>query len=98
MIGFTRRPQPLDIDDTIELLVTDPHQRPASFPFEREIRLFQFKIWIYFPETEMVHMAGRIVGTLYLMRLTSGIPVESLRPTPPRILSSTDYQRLFKSH
>jgi hypothetical protein len=70
MIGFTRRPQPLDIDDTIKLLATDPRQRAASFPLEREIRLFQFKTWIYFPETEMVHMAGRIVGTLYLMRLT----------------------------
>jgi hypothetical protein len=36
MIGFTRRPQPLDVDDTIELLATDPGQRAASFPFERE--------------------------------------------------------------
>jgi hypothetical protein len=97
MIGFPQRPQPLDIDDTVKLLITDPRQRAASFPFEREIRLFQFKTWIYFPETEMVHMAGRIVGTLYLMHLASGIPVRSVRPIPPRILSSTDYQRLFKS-
>jgi hypothetical protein len=97
MIGFTRRPQPLDIDDTIKLLVTDPRQRAASFPFEREIRLFQFKTWIYFPETEMVRMAGRIVGTLYLMHLASGISVESLRHVPEKILSSTDYERLFEN-
>jgi hypothetical protein len=96
MIGFTRRPQPLDIDDTIKLLATDPRQRAASFPLEREIRLFQFKTWIYFPETEMVHMAGRIVGTLYLMRLAHGIPFNSLRNVPEKILSSAEYQRLFK--
>jgi hypothetical protein len=96
MIGFSRRPTTLDIDDTVELLVTDPRKRPASFPFEREIRLFQFKTWIYFPESEMVRMAGRIVGTLYLMRLAHGIPVSSLRSVPEKIISTADYQRLFK--
>jgi hypothetical protein len=97
MIGSTSSSTALDIDDTVKLLVTDPRQRAASFPFEREIRLFQFKTWIYFPEMEMVRMAGRIVATLYLMRLAQRIPVESLRSIPEKLVSSTDYQRLFKN-
>jgi hypothetical protein len=41
----------LDLNDTIDLLASEPSQRQPAFPFEREIRLYQFQTWIYFPAT-----------------------------------------------
>jgi hypothetical protein len=88
----------MDINETIELLTADPQRRPPTFPFEREIRLFQFKVWIYFPTSpEMVRMAGRIVASWYLMHMESGVlPYDGLWDIPEEPRSAAEYEKLFK--
>jgi hypothetical protein len=69
----------LNLNDTIDLLVSEPSQRPPAFRFEREMRLYQFQTWIYFPKPlsmakipkplSMVKMAGRLAATKFLQRM-----------------------------
>jgi hypothetical protein len=60
----------MDINATIEMLIRDPENYQPAFPYEREIRLYQFQTWIYFPEPEMemVEMAGSLAAAKYLAR------------------------------
>src|SRR6266478_6936923 len=60
----------LDLNDTIDLLASEPSQRQPAFPFEREIRLYQFQTWIYFPrDSKMLKIAGRLAATKMLERI-----------------------------
>jgi hypothetical protein len=59
----------LDLNDTIDLLVSEPSKRQPAFPFEREIRLYQFQTWIYFPRDSMLKIAGRLAATKMLERI-----------------------------
>jgi hypothetical protein len=85
----------MEIEQTIDLLLSDPTKRAPDFPFEREIRLHQFQTWIYFPDIEIVQMAGRIVATLLLMHHELGIPYTSIRPLPERKIFSVAYAQLL---
>jgi hypothetical protein len=89
----------MDINDTIDLLVSSPQQRAAAFPFEREIRLYQFKVWIYRPKPlDMVNMVGQIIATLYLRHIQAGMPKNLLRSIPNQDpLTTRDYVRLFNN-
>jgi hypothetical protein len=60
----------MDINATIQMLSRDPENYQPAFPYEREIRLYQFQTWIYFPEPEMemVEMAGSLAAAKYLAR------------------------------
>jgi hypothetical protein len=49
---------PMNLEDTIELLIRNPASRPEAFPYERTVRIYQFQAWIYFPELSMVELAG----------------------------------------
>ena len=97
----------MDLDDTIELLVSAPIARVESFPFERAIRLFQFQTWIYYPtpSEDMVRMAGRIATTEFLQKIEIGASYRSLRFHEKKVssreliklLGRPDYQLLFDS-
>jgi hypothetical protein len=72
----------MDINATIEMLIRDPENYQPTFPYEREIRLYQFQTWIYFPEPEMemVEMAGSLAAAKYLARRE-----HQLVPRPTRL-------------
>jgi hypothetical protein len=58
---------PMNLEDTIELLIRNPASRPEAFPYERTVRIYQFQAWIYFPELSMVELAGSLAAANYLM-------------------------------
>ena len=97
----------MDVQDTLELLVSDPRKRVASFQFERAVRLFQFQTWIYYPSPseDMVRMAGRIVAASFLRTMELGVPYTSIRLRERKFGSNSlkefldrpDYRMLFDS-
>ena len=97
----------MDLNDTIELLVSARLARPESFPFERAVRLFQFQTWIYYPTSsgDMVRMACPIVATKFLQMMELGVPYKSLRQHEKKVssdllrefLKRPDYRMLFDS-
>ena len=97
----------MDLNDTIELLVSARIGRVELFPFERAVRLFQLQTWIYYPapSEDMVRMAGRIVATKFLQTMELGVPYWSLRQRERKVgsdslrefLERPEYRLLFDS-
>jgi hypothetical protein len=87
----------MDLNATMEMLVRDPAKYQPAFPYEREIRLYEFQTWIYFPEAEMemVEMAGSLAAAKYLSRLECQLVPRTLRFTKRRRLNSTELKRLL---
>jgi hypothetical protein len=58
----------LEIEDTVELLTSDPSERPEKFSHERAIRLFQFQTWIWFPSQKLYapKAAGQLAAATFL--------------------------------
>ena len=51
----------MDLSPTVSLLISDPSRKKDAFPFQREISLFQFQTWIYFPRplhSEMINASS----------------------------------------
>src|SRR5215469_16368989 len=85
----------LDQKDAIALLADE---RKPSFSFEREIRLFQFQTWIYFPESEAMHRAAGLLAAAKLLEhiqektfSTPSLPAKLLK----RLLENVDYISLY---
>jgi hypothetical protein len=97
----------MDLNDTIELLVSARLGRVELFPFERAVRLLQLQTWIYYPapSEDMVRMAGRIVATKFLQTMELGVPHRSLRQRERKVgsdllrefLERSEYRLLFDS-
>ncbi len=52
-----------ELQDMVQLL-TD--QRPEQFPYERAIRLFQFQVWMLYPDQKFTALAGLTAATKVL--------------------------------
>jgi len=92
---------PLNINDTIELLTSDTRQRVNSFPYEREIRLFQLQTWIYCPDNKIIRIAGRLAAAKFLEAREERWLKETGRGrrgravTLRRLLNDVEYRDMF---
>lgn len=59
--------------DVVRLLIGD---RPERFPYERAINLFQFQVWMLYPEQQFVELAGLTAATKILDRIQDYIFAE----------------------
>ncbi len=59
-----------DAESAIEFLLTRPVSSKELLLYEREIRLYQFQTWIYFPDSamDMVRLAGSLAAAKCLCR------------------------------
>jgi hypothetical protein len=81
------------LNETVDLLVRDPARSQPTFPYEREIRLYQFQTWIYFPKRSMVELAGSRAAVNYLRQRESKLVTRQFIGT--RSVNSTELKRLL---
>jgi hypothetical protein len=91
-----------DLNNTIELLVSDPSGSQPAFLYEREIRLYQFQTWIYCPDPSIVEMAAAVCGAKYLDLLERKLSPRLLSFVSnsdelKRILNDPNYRELYDS-
>jgi hypothetical protein len=76
--------------DTIRLLIG---LRESSFPFEREIRLYQLQTWTYFPDkAKRLVVAGRLAAAKFLERIEQ----QHAKSLPGKLGSTLRLAALFK--
>jgi hypothetical protein len=93
-----------DLNEAIELLITNPAQSELAFPYERETCLYQLRTWVFCPDPEIVEMAAAISGAKYLRLLERkrttrllGFVKEHTSDDLKRYLNDVNYSKIYDS-
>jgi hypothetical protein len=93
----------MDLSPTVSLLISDPSRKKDAFPFQREISLFQFQTWIYFPRplrSQMVKASSILAAARFLeLRRKKLIPMNRRADLSgfKKLLNDAEYGRLFEA-
>jgi hypothetical protein len=102
-MGWGRGKDHMNLISEVELLVSDPSAKQVAFPFQREISLFQFQTWIYFPRplhSEMVNASSILAAARFLeLRRKTIIPMNRRADLSgfKKLLDDDEYGRLFEA-